>query len=103
MSHTTSVSPLWRLRMCRANRLSSGLISQVAEDLWEVKNKTVTNLTRQDITIIHYKKALAKRSQSGPSSWAFLTSRRSGADREGETHIKERDQGSGIVFPAGSA
>ncbi len=44
---------------------SLGLISQVAEDLWEVKNKTVTNLTKQDITIVHYKKALAKRSTFG--------------------------------------
>ena len=40
-----------------------GLISQVAEDLWEVKNRTVTNLTKQDITIVDYKKALAKRSE----------------------------------------
>ena len=40
------------------------LISQVAEDLWEVKDKTVTNLTKQDITIVDYKKQLAKRSQA---------------------------------------
>lgn len=40
------------------------LISQVAEDLWEVKGKQVQNLTKQDITIVDYKKALAKRSQA---------------------------------------
>ncbi|WVO14126.1 hypothetical protein L204_101755 [Cryptococcus depauperatus] len=39
------------------------LISQVAEDLWEVKNKRVINLTKQDISIVDYKKELAKRSQ----------------------------------------
>jgi hypothetical protein len=45
-----------------------GLISQVAEELWEVKGKTVTNLTSQDITIVDYKKALAKRSELPPAS-----------------------------------
>ncbi|GHJ90206.1 hypothetical protein NliqN6_6608 [Naganishia liquefaciens] len=39
------------------------LISQVAEELWEVKDKKVINLTKEDITIVDYKKALAKRSQ----------------------------------------
>ena len=48
-----------------------GLISQVAEDLWEVKNKTVTNLTKEDITIVDYKKALAKRSECFHPSTAF--------------------------------
>lgn len=41
----------------------TGLISQVAEDLWEVKDKSVTNLTKQDITIVDYKRSLAKRSE----------------------------------------
>ncbi|RSH83849.1 hypothetical protein EHS25_005464 [Saitozyma podzolica] len=40
------------------------LISQVAEDLWEVKDKKVINLTKSDITIVDYKKSLAKRSQA---------------------------------------
>ncbi|KAI5449237.1 ABC transporter ATP-binding protein arb1 [Naganishia albida] len=40
------------------------LISQVAEELWEVKDKKVVNLTKEDITIVDYKKALAKRSQA---------------------------------------
>ncbi|ODO09015.1 hypothetical protein I350_02611 [Cryptococcus amylolentus CBS 6273] len=39
------------------------LISQVAEELWEVKDHKVINLTKQDISIVDYKKALAKRSQ----------------------------------------
>ena len=39
------------------------LISQVAEDLWEVKDKKVINLTKQDISIVDYKKSLAKRSE----------------------------------------
>jgi ATP-binding cassette subfamily F protein 2 len=41
----------------------TGLISQVAQTLWEVKDKKITDLTKQDITIVEYKKALAKRSK----------------------------------------
>jgi ATP-binding cassette, subfamily F, member 2 len=40
----------------------SGLISQVADELWEVKDKTIKNLTKDDISIIDYKKNLVKRS-----------------------------------------
>ncbi|KIK95945.1 hypothetical protein PAXRUDRAFT_826507 [Paxillus rubicundulus Ve08.2h10] len=40
------------------------LISQVAEDLWEVKDKTVRNLTSEDITIVDYKKNLIQQSQA---------------------------------------
>jgi len=40
------------------------LISQVADDLWEVKDNKVINLTKQDITIVDYKRMLAKRSQA---------------------------------------
>ncbi|WVR04530.1 hypothetical protein IAU60_001536 [Kwoniella sp. DSM 27419] len=40
------------------------LISQVAEDLWEVKDKKVINLTKEDVSIVDYKKSLAKRSQA---------------------------------------
>ncbi|KAF9226956.1 hypothetical protein BS17DRAFT_749261 [Gyrodon lividus] len=40
------------------------LISQVAEDLWEVKDKTVRNLTSEDITIVDYKKNLIRQSQA---------------------------------------
>jgi len=38
------------------------LISQVAEDLWEVKDKTIRNLTRDGIDIKEYKKGLVKQS-----------------------------------------
>ena len=41
----------------------TGLISQVAEDLWEVKDKTVRNLTKEDITITDYKKNLVQQSK----------------------------------------
>lgn len=41
----------------------AGLISQVAEDLWEVKDKTIRNLTKQDISIVDYKRKLVKQSQ----------------------------------------
>lgn len=41
---------------------ASGLISQVAEDLWEVKDKTIKNLSKQDISIIDYKRGLVKQS-----------------------------------------
>lgn len=40
-----------------------GLISQVAEDLWEVKDQTIKNLTKQDISIIDYKRKLVKQSE----------------------------------------
>ena len=38
------------------------LISQVAEELWEVKNKTIRNLTREGIDIKDYKAGLVKQS-----------------------------------------
>lgn len=40
------------------------LISQVADDLWEVKDKKVINLTKDDVTIVDYKRSLQKRSQA---------------------------------------
>ena len=39
-----------------------GLISQVAEELWEVADKTINNLTKVDISIIDYKRNLIKES-----------------------------------------
>jgi len=38
------------------------LISQVAEELWEVKDKKIRNLSKEDITIVDYKKNLIKNS-----------------------------------------
>jgi ATP-binding cassette subfamily F protein 2 len=38
------------------------LISQVAQELWEVKDKKIVNLTKQDIGIADYKKILMKNS-----------------------------------------
>lgn len=38
------------------------LISQVAEELWEVKDKTIRNLSKMDVTIVDYKANLAKQS-----------------------------------------
>lgn len=63
MSHTISVGSSTRSFPIAHLSNFAGLISQVAEDLWEVKGRTVTNLTKQDITIVDYKKALAKRSK----------------------------------------
>ncbi|KAG8770488.1 hypothetical protein FRC16_006339 [Serendipita sp. 398] len=40
------------------------LISQVAEELWEVKKKKIRNLTKEDISIRDYKAILAKESQA---------------------------------------
>ena len=57
---TISVRSL-KVKWASANAV--GLISQVAEDLWEVKDRKVINLTKQDITIVDYKRALAKRSE----------------------------------------
>ena len=38
------------------------LISQVADELWEVKDRKIVNLTKQDISIQDYKKILMKQS-----------------------------------------
>ncbi|TEB32068.1 P-loop containing nucleoside triphosphate hydrolase protein [Coprinellus micaceus] len=40
------------------------LISQVAEELWEVADKTIKNLTKADIGIVEYKKGLIKDSMA---------------------------------------
>ncbi|KAI0733694.1 P-loop containing nucleoside triphosphate hydrolase protein [Irpex lacteus] len=40
------------------------LISQVAQELWEVKDRKIKNLTAADITIVDYKKMLVKNSQA---------------------------------------
>jgi hypothetical protein len=61
LSRTTSVGRILSWERILADQ--PGLISQVAEELWEVKDKTVKNLTKEDITIVDYKKALAKRSE----------------------------------------
>ena len=38
------------------------LISQVAEELWEVKDRKIVNLSKQDIGIADYKKILMQNS-----------------------------------------
>ena len=38
------------------------MISQVANELWEVKNRKIRNLTREDISIVDYKKMLVQKS-----------------------------------------
>jgi ATP-binding cassette subfamily F protein 2 len=38
------------------------LISQVAEELWEVADHKIRNLTREDITIVDYKQNLVRQS-----------------------------------------
>ncbi|KAI0065966.1 P-loop containing nucleoside triphosphate hydrolase protein [Artomyces pyxidatus] len=40
------------------------LISQVAEELWEVANHTIRNLTKEGITIVDYKRNLVKESMA---------------------------------------
>ncbi|KAI0320267.1 P-loop containing nucleoside triphosphate hydrolase protein [Amylostereum chailletii] len=40
------------------------LISQVAEELWEVADRTIRNLTKEDISIVDYKQNLAKKSMA---------------------------------------
>jgi len=46
-----------------------GLIGQVAEELWEVADKTIHNLTKQDIDIVAYKRNLIQQSKS---KWYIL-------------------------------
>ncbi|KAK0549118.1 ABC transporter ATP-binding protein arb1 [Tilletia horrida] len=38
------------------------LLTQVVNEIWEVKNKDIQNLSKQDITIVEYKKMLMKNS-----------------------------------------
>jgi len=40
------------------------LISQVANELWEVKGRKIRNLSKEDISIVDYKKMLVKNSFS---------------------------------------
>lgn len=61
---TTSVSAVVRsgARRPLTGFARIGLISQVAEELWEVKGRKIKNLTKEDITIVDYKKMLVKNS-----------------------------------------
>jgi ATP-binding cassette subfamily F protein 2 len=43
----------------------AGLIGQVAEELWEVADKSIRNLTKDDINIVDYKQNLVKQSTFG--------------------------------------
>jgi ATP-binding cassette subfamily F protein 2 len=52
----------------------------VAEELWEVKDKTIKNLSKDDISIVDYKKILVKQSKyhfhlfnPGATSYQLLT------------------------------
>jgi ATP-binding cassette subfamily F protein 2 len=52
----------------------------VAEELWEVKDKTIKNLSKDDISIVDYKKILVKHSEyhfslfnPGATSYQLLT------------------------------
>jgi hypothetical protein len=56
------------------------------------------NLTKSDITIVDYKKSLAKRSEHcgvtlEPMGWISLTVPRSSTDREGQAHLQDGVQG----------
>ncbi|KJA20934.1 hypothetical protein HYPSUDRAFT_203328 [Hypholoma sublateritium FD-334 SS-4] len=57
------------------------LISQVAEDLWEVAYKTIINLTKKDISIIDYKKKMIKQTND---AFDFLEDSHSGP--QGRAH-----------------
>lgn len=39
------------------------LISQVAEEIWEVKDKKIVNLTKEGMTIVDYKNSASKSSE----------------------------------------
>ena len=71
MYRMTSVSPrLVDARVERSRTLTqpsplpthTGLISQVAEEIWEVKDRKIKNLTKEDLTIVDYKKKLVQAS-----------------------------------------
>jgi hypothetical protein len=56
--------------LLHTQRSSPGLISQVANELWEVKNRKIRNLTREDISIVDYKRMLVQNSALFSSQWA---------------------------------
>ena len=64
VSHDFRLSPFKRFLLdLPRSLLPSGLIGQVADELWEVANKTIRNLMKDDIMIQDYKKNLVKRSR----------------------------------------
>lgn len=100
LSRTISVCPLVPLRWNLSNK--TGLISQVAEDLWEVKENKVINLTKQDISIVDYKRMLAKRSTCLSPFFIWMTTdkSRSSTDRKGKTYLQKRRQGCRLDHPS---
>jgi energy-coupling factor transporter ATP-binding protein EcfA2 len=71
------------------------LISQVAEELWEVAGKKIRNLSREEISIVDYKKGLMKQSMSDFALYDFHVAHamfRSGSDREGEAYQQDDGQ-----------
>ena len=102
LSRTISVCPRLSLFLSTSN--NTGLISQVAEDLWEVKENKVINLTKQDISIVDYKRMLAKRSTyPSPlllSTWMMTDNYRSSTDRKGKTYLQKRRQGCRLDNPS---
>lgn len=74
VSHDFRECPIggrWDGRFAGANLTFSpptGLISQVAEEIWEVKNRKIQNLTKEGLTIVDYKKNLVKASTYQPKS-----------------------------------
>jgi len=65
-------------RFVTSNPHSPGLISQVANELWEVKGRKIHNLTKKDINIADYKKMLIRNSMfSGSRKLSYrLTDKR---------------------------
>ena len=61
-SHNFCTFCCFFVRVCRIQQPFPGLISQVANELWEVKNCKICNLTREDISIVDYKKMLVQKS-----------------------------------------
>lgn len=47
---------------------TTGLISQVAEEIWEVKGKKIINLSKEGMTIVDYKVSLSSRLFASRSS-----------------------------------
>ena len=70
-TYTFSVVYYFSLTWCCELLYPTGLISQVAEELWEVKDKGVRNLTKEGITIVDYKKLLMKESALFSQTFLF--------------------------------
>ena len=106
VSHDFRTFPPLVVWICNVQLPSLGLISQVANELWEVKGRKIRNLTREDVGIVEYKKMLVQKStfQGSLELACQLTDKnRFRRFREGKAVQQNRYQGQDINVRDGPA